>query len=119
MFELGYKAVVYYRDKEGFRILAKYRSKAHYPTYEEAVEKAKGECPETIELNGRTAYRGNIEAKCYKYETDTCPEGYCVCPRCNGTGVYDAPSNYTDEHGVKYCFRCEGMGMIKLKKKAK
>ena len=116
MFEIGYKAMAYYRDKDGFRILAKYRSTTHYPTEEEALEKAKSEFPKTLEANGTKAYLGSIVAKCYKYEIDTCPEGYCVCPRCNGSGVYNAPSNYRDNHGVKYCFKCEGLGIIKLKK---
>lgn len=119
MFELGYKATVYYRDSEGCRILAKYRAKEHYPTEEEAIKMAEAEFPETIENNGIKAYRCEIEAKCYKYPTDTCPDGYRVCPRCYGTGVYDGASHYHDNQGVKYCFKCEGMGVIKLKKRTK
>lgn len=117
MFELGYKATIYYRDAEGVRILAKYRAKNHYHTEEEAIEAAKAEMPETLEINGKTAYRKGIEARAYKYETDTCPEGYCVCPRCQGTGVYNAPSRYHDNQGVKFCFKCEGWGMIKVRGK--
>lgn len=119
MYEIGYKASVYYRDAEGLRILAKYRAKNHYPTEDEAIKMAKAELPETIELKGQKAYRCEIEAHCYKYPTDTCPDGYCVCPKCAGTGVYNAPSYYHDHQGIKYCFKCEGLGIIKLKKRTK
>lgn len=115
MYELGYKATAYYRDSEGARILAKYRAKDHYPTEEEAIKKAEAEFPKTIEVDGKEAFRGAIETRLYKYEIDTCPEGHCVCPKCGGSGVYGAPSNYHDSKGVKYCFKCNGLGIIKIK----
>lgn len=116
MFEIGYKAKTYYRDSEGVRILLTATSKAHYPTEEEALRHGEAELPPTMEIKGQMGYRCEIIAKAFKYETDVCPDGYCVCPRCYGSGVYDAPSNWTDSHGVKYCFKCNGLGIIKQKK---
>lgn len=115
MYELGYKAKAYYRDSNGVKILARLRAKEHYPTEEEA--RANASFPETIEVNGVVAYLGEVEVKLYKYQTDVCPDGYCVCPRCYGTGVYDGRSNWTDAYGVKVCFRCEGLGIVKAKPK--
>lgn len=116
MYEIGYKAIGYYRDATGCRILAKYKTKDHYHTEEEAEKHAESEFPKTLTVSGVTAHRCEVEVKAYKYPTDTCPDGYCVCPRCGGTGVYGAPSRYHDQQGVKFCFKCDGWGMVKTRK---
>lgn len=118
MYEIGYKGIAYYRDRDGVHIYGKYRTSNHYQTEEEAIEQGKKELPMTLKNSKGevVAYRGEVSAKAYKYETDHCPSGYCVCPRCCGTGVYGAPSRYTDTQGVKFCFHCNGMGMVKERK---
>ena len=115
MYELGYKATIYYRDAQGVQILARAKQKGHYSTEEESIEKAKSAFPEKIENNGLVGYRSEIESKLYKFELLTCPEGHVICPRCGGSGLYSAPSRYHDNYGVKYCFKCEGLGHIKEK----
>ena len=33
-----------------------------------------------------------------------------VCGKCAGTGIYSAPTGYTDNRGKPYCFDCHGTG---------
>ena len=32
------------------------------------------------------------------------------CGKCDGTGIYNAPTGFTDKHGKPYCFDCSGQG---------
>ena len=113
MYQIGYRAKAYYRS--GNLLFAKMVAKNHYSTEEEAMEHAESEFPSDLSEYGiETKTKRQIVIECHKYIIETCPEGYCVCPRCMGTGVYNGASNWT-RNGVKECFRCEGLGILKLK----